>query len=289
MPTMRSVIDAALSEVYGQAQTIDTTSFLAAPLSGTGLTFTVMNSSGFSRGMVQVDDELMLVSEVDKTTGLVTLRHLSARGVRGTTVAPHATGALVTMAPSVPRHKAVEAVGETIRSSPGLFRVGSTEITKKAAQVAYPLPSEVHEVLHVSWLPSGPAKDWIPLRRWTHDKHNGDIVVGDSVMPGRTIRVSYAAAPIVPGQDDEFSDSGLSERCLDVIRYGAAWRLVSFIEPYNLLARSAEAEAMDRNKQPQGRLRVAQYFYQIYSERLRQEVEHLQSEWPIRQHWAGRW
>lgn len=289
MTLIRDVVDAALAEVLGEAQTVDTTTFLAAPLAPDGLTIEVADATGFSRGIVQIEDELLLITEVDRDQGLLTLPYPTARGIRGTSVAAHPVGSLVTMAPSVPRHRAVRAVAETITSSPGLWRVSGTTFPMVASQVGYDLPGDVEEVLHISWLPSGPTLDWLPMRRWTHDKYNGMLVIGEAVEPGREIRVEYTSTPTAPEQDEDFSATGLPDTCIDVIRFGAAWRLVSFIEPFNLLARSAEAEAMDRQKTPQARIRVAQYLYGMYQQRLAEEVQNLNMRFPVRVHFTGRW
>jgi hypothetical protein len=108
------------------------------------------------------------------------------------------------------------------------------------------------------------------------------LVIRDNVAPGCDIKVTYAADPTVPLQSEDFSLSGLPASCSDVIRLGAIWRIVSFLEPYGLLAKSAEMEAMDRQKTPGNRLRVSQYYYGLYQQRLAQEVASLQSDNPIR-------
>lgn len=289
MTLIRDVVDAALSEVYGEAQTVDTTTFLTEDLAADGLVVPVADATGFSRGMVQVDDELMLVSDVDREADTLTMAYPTARGVRATAITAHPVGALVTMAPSIPRYRAVRAVEEAITSSPGLYQVKQAAFPMQASRMGYPLPNEAEDILQVTWLPSGPTRDWLPMRRWTHDKFNHDIVVGDVVEPGREIRVEYTAQPVAPAQDQDFSFSGLPDTCIDVIRFGAAWRMLSFIEPYNLLARSAEAEAMERAKTPQSRLRIAQYLYGIYQQRLSEEVQTLNSKHPARVHYVGRW
>lgn len=287
--SMRDLIDGAMSDVLGHAQTVDVTTFLADPLSESGLTVSVLNASQFSRGIVQVDDELMLVSEVDKTSNTLALRYATARGLRGSGATTHAVGALVTMSPSVPRFRAVEAVAETLRSSSGLFRVSSQEFPYESARAGYAMPDDAKDVLSVTWLPPGPQGDWFPVRRWTWDQHNRQVVLGEPITSGRTVRVVYSADPLIPGQDEDFSETGLPQSCSDVIRFGAAWRLMSFVEPHNLMVARAEAEAMDRGKTPGSRVRVAQYLYGMYQQRLQEEVSDLQRRYPIRQHFAGRY
>ena len=171
---------------------------------------------------------------------------------------------------------------EAIRGASGLFRVTSMTVPAVATQTAYPVPAEAKHILNAQWYPPGPSDEWLSLRRYRHDKYAQQILIHDGVSHGSDIRVTYAADPLVPTQSQDFSLTGLPDSCADVIRLGAIWRIVSFLEPYNLLAKSAEMEAMDRQKTPGTRMRVSQYYYGLYQQRLMQEVQSLQSAYPIR-------
>lgn len=282
MATMREVVDDALADVVGQTQTVDATAYLMQAESETSLSFSVSDAKRFSRGLVQIEDELLLVDQVDRDSNLLKVGGLAGRGVRGSIVMAHPVGSLVTMAPSVPRSQVMRAVTDTI-STCGLFRVETEEFTFRAAQSAYDLPSQANDVLDVSWLPVGPGLNWAPVRRWRHDKYAHQIVVADGITSGQPLRVTYAADPL-PIADPlaEFTDSGLEDRAVDAIRFGAAWRISSFLEPSGLTAVRAEAEAMDRGKTPGSRLRVAQYYYSMYRQRVAEELEDLQRRYPVR-------
>lgn len=289
MSTMNEIVDSVLAEVYGYTATIDPTTFLTTAVSSTALTFEVSDAGRFSRGLVQIDNELILIEAVDRSNNTLTAGHVSARGVRGTSAVSHSVGALVTMAPSIPRVQAIRAVEQTLNSSTGLFAIGSYTFEYEAAVYGYALPSDVGTVLSVTWMSVGSENVPIRLRRWTHDKHNGMLVLGEAPRPTVDVTVSYAKKPTVPALSAQFTDSGLPSSCEDVIRFGAAWRIVSFIEPHNLLSKTAEADAMDtsQQQQPASRLRIAQYLFQMYRQRLDEEVADLQSDYPITVHYGG--
>lgn len=287
MSTMNQIVDAALAEVYGYTSTVDTTTYLVGSIDADDLSFVVGDASQFSRGIVQIDNELLLISSVNKSTNTLAISSAVGRGIRGTTAATHDNGAIVTMSPSIPRVQAINAVNQTVKSSNGLFAIGSTSFTFNAAVTGYSIPDDVETILSVAWLPTGPSNEYQRVRRWTHDKFNGQIVLGDAIQPGRIIEITYSKAPTVPALTAEFSTSGLPESCEDVIRFGAAWRITSFLEPMSILGQSAEADAMDRQLTPGSRIRVAQYLYQIYRQRLEEEVSNLQSLFPIRTHFGG--
>jgi hypothetical protein len=144
-------------------------------------------------------------------------------------------------------------------------------------------------ILSVTWFPPGPSKEWLPVRHWTFDRHNMLLVIHDMILPGRKVKYTAASHPDYVGQDEDFSATGLPDSCMDVIRYGAAWRMCSFIEPYNILATKAESEAMNRGKNPGSRISVSKYYYQMYQQRLQEEVIHLQGNYPIRTHFVAQW
>ena len=284
--TIGDLVDATLAEVYGHTQVVDAESYLTADLAADGLSLTVASAAEFSRGLVQVGDEMIVVDTVDRTNGILGLGSASCRGVRGTTAAAHVTGDRVTMSPSVPRSAAVRAVEETLRASSGLFAVASTTLTYVAAQMGYAIPSAARTVLAVSWYPTTGAA-WVPVRRWTHDKVSNLLVIAELLQPGADVKVTYTATPTVPTQAQDFSVTGLPDSCIDVIRLGAAWRLTNFLEPASLLSQGAEPDALKRQNQGGLRIRVGQYLYQAYRARLEEEVRALQDDYPITVHWKA--
>lgn len=285
---VETIIDQVLAEVYGYSSTVDASSYLTSAVGPTDLVFYVSDASGFSRGLVEIGTELIMVDLVDRATGTLTCGHLSGRGVRGTDAASHSVGDRVVMSPTIPRIQAVNAVNQTISASAGLFAVDSQSYVYAYGQSGYALPATADTVLDVAWLPpSGVDTAWVRVRRWDHDKYNEQIIVGDTLMPGADFKVTYSVSPTIPLTSDLFSATGLPDSCIDVIRFGASWRLVSFLEPASLMAQSAEADAMKQVNPSGARLRVSQYFYSMYQQRLREEVSSLQGKYPVRTHFGG--
>jgi hypothetical protein len=191
------------------------------------------------------------------------------------------------MSPSVPRIQAIGAVEQTLRASPGLFTVANGTLTYAYGQLGYTLPAGVKTILSVSWQPALPSLDYQPVKRWTHDKYNSQLVLGDFIQPGATVNYTYTKDVTVPAQNADFSTSGLPLTCEDVIRLGAAWRVMSFVEPTTLFTRTSEADEMNKKIAPANRVQVAKYFYQMYRQRLDEEITGLQQDYPILQHFGG--
>lgn len=289
MTTLTDIAESARGEVVGYTATVEPTTFVRTQVSDSALTVSVVNASGFSRGIVEVGSELMMVSEVDRDAGVLTLESLGARGIRGTQATTHAVGERVVMSPVIPMSRALSSVQEALRADSGLFAVTQFQFDSNPPKSSYTLPDEFRTVLSVQWLPPGDSEEWLPLRRWTADRYSQALQLGEFPTPGRPVRVTYTTDPTVPDVSADFADTGLPESCVDVIRWSAAWRLASFMEPFNVAAVRAEANAMAAQNTPQSRLRIAQYFYGLYQQRLSDEVRSLQERYPIRQHWSGNW
>lgn len=288
MTTLSDIAEAARAEVYGYTVTQEPVTYLTAPLPEDGLAISVVTANGFSRGIVQVDSELLMVEAVDRPSNTMHLTSLNGRGIRSTSSSSHPIGATVTMSPVIPKAMAQEAVAEALRADSGLFAVSQIVFPYVSTRNSYPLPSDFREVLSLQWLPPGPDLVWQPIRRWSADRYSGALLVGEAPVPGHSVRVTYSKDPIVPDHmSADFTDTGLPYSCVDVIRWSAAWRLVSFLEPYTVVTRSAESDARDRQNGTGNKLRAAQYLLGMYQTRLDEEVRNLQRMYPSRVHFSG--
>jgi hypothetical protein len=285
--TLGELAEMARSEVYGFTATVEPSTYLSTALSDSGLKLSVVSASQFSRGIVEVGDELLMIDEVDRSLNSLTLKSVNGRGIRGTTPSSWPVGTKVVMSPMVPTHDARRAVEEALRADSGLFAVGQMEFTYEAAKHAYALPEDWEDVLSVRYEDVGPSGEWMPIRRWTADRFSNTLIIGEAPLPGRKVKVVYSKSPTVGPPSSEFTDTGLPQSCTDVIRFSAAWRLASMLEPYNLGPVRAEAAAMMKPDTPSSRIRVAQYFFQMYQQRLQEEVMALQKRWPVRVHFTG--
>ena len=155
MTTLADIAEAARAEVYGYTTTQEPTTYLTAVFDADDLVASVVSAAGFSRGVVQVDGELMMADAVDRTKNTITLSSVSGRGIRATEAESHAIGATVVMSPIIPFRKAQEAVQEALRADSGLFAVAEMTFPYMSTRNAYRLPDNYREVLSVQWLPPG--------------------------------------------------------------------------------------------------------------------------------------
>jgi len=282
-------------------------SYLTASMSNTDLTFTVDPDTvtNISRGLVEVDDELMLIKKFDRATGTVTVIP-PGRGAEGTTATSHSSGVMVTDDPMFPRARLKEAINDTINATyPDLWVFGEFEFPKIAARYEYPLPVEVEDVYKVTVNTIGPSAVWFPLSSWRFNPvastTAGQVkptptptgktlqIMRDFVVPGRNIRVTYIKKPntLVNNSDDFATVTGYPDRYVDLITYGACWRMLPAYEAARL--QQSQIEATERAPLvPTGAgSQAAQFYMSLYQRRLQEERDRLFRLFDNYQSWNG--
>jgi hypothetical protein len=234
---------------------------------------------------------------VDVNAGTVTIAPYG-RGYRGTTAASAAIGDRLVAAPLVPNFIMINALNEAVQGVwPDLHGEGDTVITTTGSANTYALPTGAVNVLEVNYESRGFSKEWIPARRYRIDSDadttafptGATISLYDGVSTGTKVHVVYSHEPTSLGTDHSLgfaAVTGLPKSSIDVIRYGAAWRLAGMFDAPHLAGKSAEAD-FSSNVRPIGSSSAfGKYMYQMYNERLKSESRKQKEEHPIRQHYT---
>jgi hypothetical protein len=282
--TFDQLVRQVRQKVMGFAMNQESMSELASPMDADDTSFTVDTASvnNLSRGLVEIDDELILVKTYDATTGVVSVMGLTnGRGYEGTTAASHAVNSLVTSSPAFPKARIKEAINETIGCLyPDLVVFSSTEITKLAPVVEYELPSDVDGLWYVTAQLIGPSKIAQPLPDWRYNPKartanfasGKSIQIFNSVTPGQAIKVVYSKAPtLLSAGTDEFTSTGYPERMADLVVYGACKRLLPGLEAARLQLQSVETTERAPLVPPASASKAASLFASLYAERVDQE------------------
>lgn len=274
----------------------DQSTHLTQSATDSDTTLTVANTNSVSRGLVEIGDELLWVDDVDNIALTLSVPPYG-RGFRGSTSAAHSSGTRVISAPLFPRSLVKQAINESIAGVfPDLWAVSTTTIAYTAAKTTYPLPAGVKDILSVTWSTTGPTKEWLPVRRWRLDRNanttsfaNGtSLSVYDAILPGRTLQVVYTTAPtqMTNGSDVFSTVTGLPDSTQDVIRLGAAYRMVPFFDSAHLSGMSAEADVAAQQLRGNQSTQLGRYFTQMYQMRLAEEAQSLQRIYPTRSHYT---
>jgi hypothetical protein len=271
-----------------------TTSTLAAP------TVFTLNTENGSSGIVEIGDELIWVDEYDRLSRSATVPPYG-RGFMGTTATTHVAGERVVITPTFPRSSVKRAIQDTIRAiGSSIFAAKNTSFQYNSVVDTYAFTDlDIQNILRMSWQDVGPGKRWNPIVKWTWDSSPDTtewgtgaqtVTINDRrIQTGRKVNVTYATAPSIlstTSTDSFGTQTGLSESVRDVVVLGAAYRLLSFLDPARNTLSSPQADEID-NKRASGSGNAAtRALYQLYATRLAEEVQAQQQQYPPRIHYT---
>ena len=266
-------------------------------VNNTATVFNVGSADNLAKGIIEIDDELIWIDSFSKQSSSMTAAPGFGRGYMGTTPAPHAENAMVTLAPSFPRTSIKKAINDTIKSYyPKLWGVASTTFTFNASQTTYALPDDAETVLYMSWQTTGSSQEWLPVNRWRIDpmanaatfNTNVTVNIYENIQPGRTVQVWYTTEPnTLDANTDDYADvTGLPESTVDVTILGAAYKLLSFLDAGRINLSSAEADLNDTKNPYNSGASASRYIFALFQQRLQEEALKLSDKYPIRLHYT---
>lgn len=299
MPTLSEMIDEVRSNLQGYTLRQDRITYVAntGGLTTTSASIQVGSADNLAKGVIEIDDELIWIDSFNKTNNTLNVIPGFGRGYQGTTAAPHAQYAQVTLAPTFPRITIKKAINDTINGLyPKLWGVSSTTFTYNASQVTYALPDDVENILYVSWQTTGSSQEWLPVNKWRADgmaniatfNSTNTINIYENIQPGRTVQVYYAVeANTLDSSTDDFADvTGLPESSYDVVTLGAAYKLLSYIDAGRINLSSAEADFADSKIPSTAGAGASRYVFALFQQRLNDEALKLSDKFPIRLHYT---
>jgi hypothetical protein len=303
MATLEQLTDRIESMLHGYSLNTESVTWLTSAITDTTTTqISVHDASVISRGFIQIDDEVMYVHSTNNVDNILTLTPWG-RGQRGSTAATHLNSARVIVAPLFPRIEVKKAINDTINAMyPSVFAIGQYQFPFIAARTTYDIPDQVQNVLAVSHQTIGPSKEWLPVRAWQLDRTANPTAFGDGtnfghslgiyspVVPGRNVNVAYSKRPTIfnltTATSQEYSTvTGMPDYSEDVVIYGAAFRMISFIDPARLGPLSAEADVLDNQRGARSGENAARFLFNVYTTRLNEVAENQRRQFPIRSHY----
>ena len=297
MATFNEMVDEVRSSLAGYTLKQDRITYLDSAITTSSTAIQVGSADNLAKGIIEIDDELIWIDNFNKASNTLNAAPGFGRGYSGTTPAPHSQYSQVVLTPTFPRNRIKQAINDTINSVyPKLWSIYSTTFTFNASQTTYALPDDCQNVLFMSWQTTGASREWLPINRWRQDlmanvaafNTQKTVNIYSNIQPGRTVQVWYAAAPnTLDNNSDDFTDvTGLPETCRDVITLGAAYRLLSYIDPGRINLTSAEADLADSKVPGAAGANSSKYIFALYQQRLSDESLKLSDKFPIRLHYS---
>jgi len=308
--TLTNMMDEVLINLAGYTFQQDRATHLAAAVttttstSASPLVLSLGSTDSVGKGILEINEELLWVDSFDRVANTATVSPYG-RGYLGTTAATHSADSKVTISPTFPRFTIKRAINDTIRSlGANIFAVKTTTFTFTAAVSTYAFSNlNIKNILSLTWQDIGPTKEWIPIRRWDFDAIANPeafgytstdqvqtVTLGEAPISGRTVKVIYATDPnaFTSNTDVYTTVTGLPESTRDVVILGAAYRLLSFLDPARAAQVSPQADETD-SKRPYGASQSAtKQLYALYTQRLNEETKSQQANYPIRVHYSRR-
>jgi hypothetical protein len=294
MTTLIDLVNETHLLLSGYTQRQDQATSLINNLGASDLSFVVQNGSTLSRGLVEIDDELIWIDSFDKTSNTAIVAPYG-RGYRGTTAVSHTAGTRVTIAPTFPRFAIERNINSAVDAVyPDLYGTATTTFSFSAARTTYPLPADCIDILGISWQTIGPSKEWLPIRHYRVDRTadpatwstGKTISISDGIIPGRTVTIRYSnKPPTMSNTTDNFETvTGLPSSAREVIVLGAAYRMAVYLDLGRVPATTAEAAAQGTANPIGSAANLSRMLKQMYNDRLLVEVRRQQEQFPPRVH-----
>lgn len=294
--TFNNLVDDVALDLAGFTYRQDRVTYLTEAVTSGALVFKVASTDNIGKGIVEIDDEMVWVDSYDRQSNTITIAPFG-RGYNATTAAAHDVNTKIVIAPTYPRAAIKRAINDTINSVyPKVFGVSSTAPTFLASRTTYPVPAEAIQILSMAWQSVGPTKEWLPIRQWRWDPiaysaafpTGKTVSIYDNILPGRIMNIVYAHFPVnLANNSDDFENvTGLPASMRDVIIYGAAWRLSSYIDPARTSITSPQSDEID-SKRPYGTgVNVTKQLQQLFLQRLEEESLKQKLQFPTRVHYS---
>lgn len=287
MATLNQLTEQTLGEINGYVRNQESLTYATNVVDSDDLSITVDDATAISKGIIEIDDELLYVKKSIAASGtlqiLGTAGNPVGRGWRATTATSHVSGSVVKNNPLFPRTQVKRAILETIKGMN--FPVISNEtFTFNGSDYSYVMPDSLVDITGVSWELPDSTGVWALIKRWRLDTNylNGAatgqaLILNEAPMPGQTVRVQYTKYPTTITDNQELTVSGLPSSCEDVVRLGAMYRLLSTVDPGKVTATSVSADVLDQPVSAGASTNTAKYIFQLYTVRLAEEISKQQA------------
>jgi hypothetical protein len=297
MATFDDMVQEVRSSLAGYTLRQDRITYLNSAITTTDTAIQVGSADNLAKGIIEIDDELIWIDNFVKASNTLNSAPGFGRGYQKTDPSPHAQYSQVVLTPTFPRTMIKQAINDTINSVyPKLWSIYSYTFTFNASQTTYALPDDAENVLYMSWQTTGASREWLPINKWRQDlmaniatfNSQKTVNIYSNIQPGRTVQVWYSAMPnTMDNNNDDFTDvTGLPESCRDVVTLGAAYRLLSYVDPGRINLTSAEADLADSKVPGAAGANSSRYIFALYQQRLQDESLKLSNKYPVRLHYS---
>lgn len=288
MATLSELTEQTIGEISSYVKNQESVTVITSSIANDDKTIPVDDASSLSKGIVEIDDELIYVSKSIKTSGTIevlgTTGNAIGRGWRGTSATSHVSGSVVRNNPLFPKSQVKRAILDTIKGM-NFPVIANYTFEFNGSQYAYVLPSGINNITGISWDVPDSTGVWQIIKNYNIDYNYLDpdtldtrvaLILNESPMPGRDVRVQYTGFPQTITDNQDLTISGLPSSCEDVVRLGAMYRLLSTVDPGKVTQVAVSGSVVDQQVQAGASTTAAKYIFQLYTVRLAEEISKQQ-------------
>jgi hypothetical protein len=289
MATLNQLTEQTIAEINSYVRNQESVTIITSAVTSADVTMLVDDVSSLSKGIIEIDDELIYVKKAISSSGTVQILGTNGnpvgRGWRGTTATSHVSGSVVRNNPIFPKTQVKRAILETIKGM-NFPCISYETFTFNGSDYSYIMPNSLVDITGISWDVPDSTGVWSIIKNWRLDTNYFDtttntikqaLILKESPMPGRTVNVQYTKYPTAITDNQDLTVSGLPASCEDVVRLGAMYRLLSTVDPGKVVATSVSADALDQPVQAGASTTAAKYIFQLYTVRLAEEIAKQQN------------
>lgn len=293
MTTLGDLVDQVITELHGYTTDVPAAANLVGGITESStelaLDFGGVPWAGRPNGIVEIGDELLLVSSYDSANGVATVPSWG-RGYRGTVAQAHDADSMVTVRPRYPRKHVGKIINQVVAGAcPPLFSAVDMDEFDTGAFVGlgYDLPANTIRVLRVEATETN-LSEQLASRRLVRDWTVRSVAGTQKLQLDRggvyeTIQVTLACRPgeMTAESDDFATVTGLDPSCADMIVFGALARLILNADLARQQTTSVEAQARSEKVPAGSATTIARFYEAKYVQRLESERDRLQQQYPL--------
>lgn len=286
--TVTPLIDEVLGALHGYVRDQASVTTLTLPLTATSLAAAVSEGNQVSRGLIEIDEELIYINAGSASMlGQFTIPPWG-RGQEGTVAAAHPADSKVTQSPLYPRRRVRDSIFWTLREMfPRVYGVADCLFDVDVVRTNYALPLDVWQVFAVEWHLPGPSFMWQPMKRWrvNHTATTQELEMMGMRWPGPgRARALYSKLPPDNYDVEDLTTYGYTQNVHDILILGATARLLALTEPARLQVESVESHGRAEVVQGGSIIQTAQRLYSMFDRRVEQEAFRLQQRYTLQPH-----
>lgn len=288
--TVASLVDEVLDSVRGYSRNQDIVTSLVSPITSTDLTLTVADASSMSKGLLEIEDELVQVKQVDQNTGNLTIEPWG-RAQSGTLAVAHPANVRVTGIPLFSRQRTRNAIYGVLREIfPDVYAVKTVLLDGNPSRPSWVMGADCWKVLSVHVKNIYDPNLWTPCKRWrtSTTETQTELQLLSGLLPGSgTIRVMYIRTPAdALDQTSDLATWGYDLSLRDIIVLGATLRLLQYGEANRVQVQTAEAAGRSEVVPAGSTTAMVRMLYTMFQKRVDDERRQLEARFPVQPHFT---